>query len=128
MTDPNKWWRQNSVLLRARKLDVDLMDEVWATDASASAFTPAPSSGGWENIRASWDGFSVTRLHADRRFEVSVESPGNVAWVTASKHDDGNNETMSRAQAYATNIFIFEDDRWLLVCTTHRSGHSEESV
>jgi len=48
----------------AESLDIDLMDEVWATDASACCVQP-----GWER----------------------------------------------RARAYATNIFIFEDERWLLV-------------
>jgi hypothetical protein len=36
---------------------------------------------------------------------------------------------MQRAQAYATNIFVFEDDRWLLVL--HHASilqNSQESV
>ena len=36
--------------------DIDLMDEVWATDASAICVHPGWTRlAGWENIRASWE-------------------------------------------------------------------------
>ena len=48
--------------------------------------------------------------------EVSVEVQGSMAWVTCLENiTTAVGDQMRRAQAYATNIFIFDDDRWLLV-------------
>ena len=99
-------------------LDIDLMDEVWATDASASCLLPGwQRLAGWETIRANWEQIfrSTTFMRVDVT-EVNVEVQSNVAWVTCLENITTKvNDQMRRAQAHATNIFIFEDDRWLLV-------------
>ena len=99
-------------------LDIDLMDEVWATDASASCLLPGwQRLAGWETIRANWEQIfrSTTFMRVDVT-EVNVEVHGNVAWVTCLENiTTAVSEQMRRFQTHATNIFIFEDDRWLLV-------------
>ena len=99
-------------------LEIDLMDEVWATDASASCIHPGSRRlDGWDAIRANWE--RVFRGTTSMRVvpaEVRVEIHGAFAWVTCLE----NITTLSagqtrRTQAYATNVFVFEDDRWLLV-------------
>jgi uncharacterized protein (TIGR02246 family) len=99
-------------------LDVDLMEEVWATDGSAVCVHPNWNRlAGWENIRASWEQiFRNTSFMRVDVSEVSVEVQGNVAWVTCLEAITTTvNDEMRRAQAYATNIFVFEDDRWMMV-------------
>ena len=113
-------------------LDVDLMDEVWATDASAICILPnGVRLAGWENIRAAWEQlFRHTTFMRIDVSEVSVEVQGSVAWVTCLENvTTATGEQMRRAQAYATNIFVFEDDRWLLVLH-HASilANTQESV
>ena len=119
MTDPEQVVEANLKFYFAlESLDVDLMDEVWATDASAICVHPGWSRlAGWENIRASREQIfrNTTSMRIDVS-EVSVEVQGNVAWVTCLENITTTvGDQMRRAQAYATNIFTFEDDRWLLV-------------
>ena len=119
MTDPEQVVEANLKFYFAlESLDVDLMDEVWATDASAICVHPGSDRlAGWENIRASWEQIfrNTTFMRIDVS-EVSVEVQGTVAWVTCLESiTTAVGDQMRRAQAYATNIFIFEDDRWLLV-------------
>lgn len=119
MTDPEQVVEANLKFYFAlESLDVDLMEEVWATDASAMCMHPGSARlAGWENIRASWEHIfrNTTFMRIDVS-EVSVEVQGSVAWVTCLESITTTvGEQMRRAQAYATNIFIFEDDRWLLV-------------
>src|SRR5688572_18225479 len=119
MTDPEQVVEANLKFYFAlESLEVDLMDEVWATDASAICVRPGEDRlAGWENIRASWEQmFKHTRFLRIDVTEVSVEVQGNVAWVTCLEniHTESGDQMM-RARAYATNIFVFEDDRWLLV-------------
>src|SRR5262245_27739838 len=98
-------------------LEIDLMDEVWATDASASCIHPGSRRiDGWEAIRANWE--RIFRGTTSMRIvptEVRVEIQGAVAWVSCLE----NITTVAggltrRPQAYATNVFVFEDERWLL--------------
>lgn len=119
MTDPEQVVEANLKFYFAlESLDVDLMDEVWATDASAICVHPNSSRlAGWENIRAGWEQIfrNTTFMRIDVS-EVSVEVQGTVAWVTCLESiTTATGDQMRRAQAYATNIFIFEDDRWLMV-------------
>ena len=119
MTDPEHVVEANLKFYFAlESLDVDLMEEVWATDASAICVQPNWNRlAGWENIRASWEQIfrNTTFMRVDVS-EVSVEVQGNVAWVTCLTDISTTvNEEMRRAQAIATNIFVFEDDRWLMV-------------
>ena len=119
MTDPEQVVEANLKFYFAlESLEVDLMDEVWATDASAICIRPGKDRlAGWENIRASWeDTFTQTSFLRIDVTEVSVEVQGNVAWVTCLEqiHTEAGDQ-MQRARAYATNIFVFEDDSWLLV-------------
>jgi uncharacterized protein (TIGR02246 family) len=99
--------------------DIDLMDEVWATDASAICVHPGWTRlAGWENIRASWEQMfrnTNTFMRIDVS-EVSVEVQGSTAWVSCLESiTTAAGDQIQRAQAYATNVFVFEDDRWLLV-------------
>ena len=119
MTDPEQVVEANLKFYFAlESLDLDLMDEVWATDASAICVHPGWTRlAGWENIRASWEQIfrNTTFMRIDVS-EVSVEVQGTVAWVTCLENaTTAVGDQMRRAQAYATNVFVFEDDRWLLV-------------
>lgn len=119
MTDPEQVIEANLKFYFAlESLDVDLMDEVWATDASAICIHPNGTRlAGWENIRAGWEQiFRHTTFMRMDVSEVSVEVQGSVAWTTCLENvTTATGDQMRRAQAYATNIFVFEDDRWLLV-------------
>ena len=119
MTDPEQVVEANLKFYFAlESLDIDLMDEVWETDASAICIHPNWTRlAGWENIRNSWEQIfrNTTFMRVDVS-EVSVEVQGQTAWVTCLENiTTANGDQMRRAQAYATNIFVFEDDRWLLV-------------
>ena len=119
MTDPEQVVEANLKFYFAlESLDIDLMDEVWATDASAICIHPNWTRlAGWENIRNSWEQIfrNTTFMRVDVS-EVSVEVQGQTAWVTCLENiTTANGDQLRRAQAYATNIFVFEDDRWLLV-------------
>ncbi|HLH29873.1 MAG TPA: nuclear transport factor 2 family protein, partial [Terriglobia bacterium] len=112
-------------------LDIDLMDEVWATDASAICIHPnSERLAGWENIRNSWEQIfrNTTFMRIDVS-EVSVEVQGQTAWVTCLESiTTSNGDQMRRAHAYATNIFVFEDDRWLLVLHHASLGHGAQET
>ena len=120
MTDPEQVVEANLKFYFAlESLDVDLMDEVWATDASAVCVHPNWNRlAGWENIRASWEQMfrntnSFIRIDVS---EVSVEVQGSTAWVSCLESiTTATGDQIQRAQTYATNVFVFEDDRWLLV-------------
>ena len=69
-----------------------------------------------ESIRANWEQIfkNTTFMRVDVT-GVSVEFHGSVAWVNCFENittSAGNQ--LQRARACATNVFIFEDDRWLL--------------
>ena len=119
MTDPEQVVEANLKFYFAlESLDVDLMDEVWATDASAICVHPGWGRlAGWENIRSSWERiFKNTSFMRIDVSEVSVEVQGTIAWITCLESiTTATGDQMRRAQVYATNIFTFEDDRWLLV-------------
>jgi uncharacterized protein (TIGR02246 family) len=119
MTDPEQVIEANLKFYFAlESLDVELMEEVWATDASAICVQPEWNRlAGWENIRASWEQiFRKTTFMRIDVSEVSVEVQGTVAWVTCLESiTNAAGDEMHRAQAYATNIFVFEDERWLMV-------------
>ena len=120
MTDPEQVVEANLKFYFAlESQDIDLMDEVWATDASAICVHPGWTRlAGWENIRASWEQMfrnnnSIMRIDVS---EVSVEVQGSTAWVSCLESiATATGDRVKRAQAYATNVFVFEDDRWLLV-------------
>jgi uncharacterized protein (TIGR02246 family) len=119
MTDPEQVVEANLKFYFAlESLDIDLMDEVWATDASAICIHPNWTRlAGWENIRNSWEQIfrNSTFMRVDVS-EVSVEVQGQTAWVTCLENiTTADGDQLRRAQAYATNIFVFEDERWLLV-------------
>lgn len=118
MTDPEQVIEANLKFYFAlESLDVDLMEEVWVTDGSASCIHPGWSRlVGWENIRANWEQiFRNTSFMRIDLGEVSVEVHGSVAWVGCLENiTTAMGDQMRRAQAYATNVFVFEDDRWLL--------------
>jgi uncharacterized protein (TIGR02246 family) len=130
MTDPEQVVEANLKFYFAlESLDIDLMDEVWATDASAICIHPNRERlAGWENIRNSWEQIfrntTFMRVHVS---EVSVEVQGQTAWVTCLEGiTTATGDQLRRARAYATNIFVFEDDRWLLVLH-HASLHQNSA-
>src|SRR4030095_2940645 len=85
MTDPEQVVEANLKFYFAlESLDVDLMEEVWATDGSAICVHPSWSRlCGWEKSRASWEQMfrNTTFMRIDVS-EVSVEVQSTVAWVT----------------------------------------------
>src|SRR2546423_6980341 len=85
MTDPEQVVEANLKFYFAlESLDVNLMEEIWATDGSALCVHPGWNRlAGWENIRASWEQIfrNTTFMRVDVS-EVSVEVQNNVAWVT----------------------------------------------
>lgn len=119
MTDPEQVIEANLKFYFAlESLDVDLMDEVWATDASAICVHPGQSRlCGWEAIRGSWEViFRNTKFMRVDVSEVSVEVQEKVAWITCLENittDVG--DQMHRAKAYATNVFVYDDERWMMV-------------
>jgi uncharacterized protein (TIGR02246 family) len=119
MTDPEQVIEANLKFYFAlESLDVDLMEEVWTTDASATCVHSGSTRlAGWENIRASWEQvFRNTTFMRIDVSEVSVEVQGTVAWVTCLESITRSvGKQTRRAQAYATNVFVFQDDRWLMV-------------
>jgi ketosteroid isomerase-like protein len=85
MTDPEQVVEANLKFYFAlESLDVNLMEEVWATDGSAICVHPNWSRlAGWENIRASWEQiFRNTSFMRVDVSEVPVKVQNNVAWVT----------------------------------------------
>jgi len=119
MSDPEHVVEANLKFYFAlESLDLNLMEEVWATDASAMCVYPGCDRlAGWENIRASWERmFQSTSFMRVDVSEVSVEVQGSVAWVTCLENiTTSAGDRLSRAQAYATNIFVLAEDRWLMV-------------
>jgi ketosteroid isomerase-like protein len=118
MTDPDQVLEANLKFYFAlESLDLDLMEEVWATDGSACCIHPSGYRlTGWESIRSNWEQIfrNTTFMRVDVS-GVSVEFHGSVAWVNCFENittSAGNQ--LQRARACATNVFIFEDDRWLL--------------
>jgi ketosteroid isomerase-like protein len=119
MTDPEQVIEANLKFYFAlESLDIDLMDEVWATDASACCVHLGWNRlAGWENIRANWEHIfrNTTFMRVDVT-EVAVEVHGSVAWVSCLESiTTAVGDQMRRARAYATNVFLYDDDRWLLV-------------
>jgi len=119
MTDPEQVIEANLKFYFAlESLDIDLMDEVWATDAGACCVQPGwERLAGWDNIRANWEQiFRHTTFMQVDVSDVAVEVHGGVAWVSCLENITTEiGDQRRRARAYATNIFIFEDERWLLV-------------
>lgn len=120
MTDPEQVIEANlNFYFALESLDVELMEDVWVTDASSCCVLPGGERlAGWENIRANWDRIfkNTTFMRVDIT-EVSVEVRGTVAWVTCLENiTTSSGNQMHRARAYATNIFALEEDSgWLLI-------------
>lgn len=118
MTDPDQVVEANLKFYFAlESLDLDLMDEVWATDTSACCVHPGGYRlTGWESIRNNWEQIfqNTTFMRVDLS-DVTVEMHGTVAWVSCIENISTSvgNKT-HRARACATNIFIYDDERWLL--------------
>ncbi len=99
-------------------LDIKLMDEVWATDASAVCIHPGWSRLiGWEHVRESWE--RIFELTTEMRISVTdvvVEAHGNVAWITCRENITTTIGDQTRlAQAAATNVFRSAEEGWLMV-------------
>lgn len=119
MTDPEQVVEANLKFYFAlESLDVNLMDEVWMTDSSAVCVHPGwHRIVGWENIRNSWE--QIFHNTSFMRIDVSgvtVEVQGHVAWVSCMENITTSvGDQTRRAQAYATNVFVYEEGQWLLV-------------
>lgn len=118
MTDPDQVVEANLKFYFAlESLDLDLMDEVWATDASACCVHPGGYRvTGWEHIRANWEQIfqNTTFMRVDVS-DVVVELHGSVAWVSCIENISTSvGDQLHRARACATNVFLYEDERWLL--------------
>src|SRR5213592_2638523 len=114
MTDPEQVVEANLKFYFAlESQDIDLMDEVWATDASAICVHPGWTRlAGWENIRASWEQmFRNTNTHMRIDvLEAYIELHGSTAYISCLKSiTKASVDRIQRAQTYPTNVFVFED-------------------
>ena len=100
--------------------DIRAMDKVWAHESCVTFIGPLSTTVvvGWEGVRKAWE----MRFGQFDRVTISlaeshVYTEGNVAWAVGIEkvqllRKDGN--TLS-FEAFVTNVFKKQDDRWLMV-------------
>jgi ketosteroid isomerase-like protein len=98
---------------------IERMDEVWADSESVRCVHP-----GWDlitgskQVRESWvrifDGGQKMRISPSE--VVVVKVVGEFAWVTCTENISVfSDDSFDTVQAVATNIFMLEGTRWLMV-------------
>jgi ketosteroid isomerase-like protein len=97
---------------------IERMDEVWAHEDRVRCIHPGWGLvAGWHRVRESWEmifsGGQKMRVSAT---DVSVQSAGEFAWVTCTENITVFGEmAFDSAQAVATNLFVRQADRWLMI-------------
>ena len=105
-------------------LDINALDEVWEASDRVLCIHPGwRLLRGWEQVRQSWEAiFHNTTLMHFNITEAQVVVVGDCAWVSCLENItsvvDGRASNFS---VQATNIFVRERDRWL-VMHHHGSG------
>jgi ketosteroid isomerase-like protein len=100
--------------------DIRAMDKVWAHEPYATFIGPLSTTivVGWEGVRKAWEmRFSQFDRVTIALAESYVHTNGKVAWAVGIEkvqllRKDGN--TLS-FDAFVTNVFEKQDDRWLMV-------------
>jgi ketosteroid isomerase-like protein len=102
--------------------DLDLMSAVWEHSDRVVVTHPGwPMLRGWARVLGSWDAiFRNTRFIQFVLTDEHVVVSGGTAWVTLDEHilqgvDGGADAPLSGAHATATNVFVHDDGRWLMV-------------
>jgi ketosteroid isomerase-like protein len=100
--------------------DIQAMDKVWAHEPYATFIGPLSTTVavGWDGVRKAWEmRFSQFDRVTISLAESHVHTNGKIAWAVGIEkaqllRKDGN--TLS-FDAFVTNVFEKQDDRWLLV-------------
>jgi len=100
--------------------DVGAMDKLWAHESYATFIGPLSTTVvvGWEGVRKAWE----MRFGQFDRVTISlaeshVRTNGNVGWAVGVERVEllrKDGKTLS-FDAFVTNVFEKNDDRWLLV-------------
>lgn len=111
--------RANEQFYRAfESLDIHEMERLWAVKRAVKCIHPGWGvRSGWSSVRDSW--VMIFNNTTEIRFELSdvdITVSGDTGWVTCVEHVttliDGEPQAN---RIMATNIFIRDSDRWLLV-------------
>ena len=102
--------------------DLDLMSSVWEHSDRVVVTHPGwPMLRGWARVVGSWDAiFRNTRFIQFVLTDEQVVVSGSTAWVTLDEHilqgvDPGSDTALAGAHATATNVFVHDGERWLMV-------------
>jgi ketosteroid isomerase-like protein len=105
-------------------LDLAAMVEVWAHGPQVKCVHPGwPLLVGWDAVRESWR--TIFANTEEMRFtiaDVRAERAGELGWVTCTENilsDVGGRVAVTAI--LATNVFVREDDSWLMV--HHHASH-----
>jgi len=100
------------------RYDIDDMSEIWAKDPWVTCVHPGwKIIYGWEEIEESWKSI----FSSEGRLEVSVSHAqvhlaGDYAWVICNENISTTlNKNFFRSNMQATNIFMKQRGRWLMV-------------
>ena len=98
---------------------IERMEKVWADSPSVRCVHPGwDLICGWDRVRESWtrifDAGQKMRISPSEVVIANVK--GEFAWVTCTENISVfNDDSFDSVQAVATNIFVFEGGRWLMV-------------
>lgn len=101
-------------------LDLDAMDELWSHDAGVWCVHPGGDRiDGWGPVRRSWAAiFANTRYLQFIVTDVEAVLGDLLGTVTCSENmisgSDGGGE-IGTGRAVATNVYAWQDGRWLMV-------------
>jgi ketosteroid isomerase-like protein len=100
--------------------DIGAMDKVWAHESYATFVGPLSTTVvvGWDGVRQAWEmRFSQFDRVTISLAESHVHTNGKVAWAVGIEKVQllrKNGDTLA-FDAFVTNVFEKQDDRWLLV-------------
>ena len=99
--------------------DLDAMADVWEHSDRISVTHPGwPMLRGWAKVAGSWD--AIFRNTGYIQFVLTDEQVvvnGDTAWVTLDENilQSAGTSELSGARATATNVFVRDDEHWLMV-------------
>ena len=109
----------NAAFYRALESGVlERMEELWAHDDWVCCVHPGwDLITGWPSVRESWEMiFAGGQRLRTSPSEVAVKVIGEMAWVTCLENITVFGESsFDSARAAATNLFVYRNDRWLMV-------------
>ena len=99
--------------------DLDAMAEVWERSDRVAVTHPGwPTLHGWPRVAGSWDAiFANTAFIQFVLTDEQVVVNGDTAWVTLDENilQSAGTSELSGARATATNVFVRDDEHWLMV-------------